>query len=291
MKTTSTILDSLGPARSTREQKRAYLTRIAQGFHATAQGVLRGQYGLIKDDNLKLRKAVRDANDRFMQELTMFGHRVPFMDMPVLQHLQRTPPKNVQDAFQPTTSGLFAKPTTSTQTPGGSGGTFGNTKPVNVGSETPWATVDIPFRASSDEVRQYQNISYMPGFKSFSFEELRLRDYCVQGQAKSGSSGFFFEAPSTASATPDPKQSTSAFGSTPNNAPASGLASHLKATDWSFGSPSGGSNAAPTTNTTTNPLFPGTSQGQPPKGAANLFPSLGHRVSATSTPLGTSFRP
>ena len=71
IRSTSLTLDSLGPARSTKEQKRAYLTKIAQRFNAIALGVLRGRYESIENNDLKLRKEIRDANDSFMQDLSL----------------------------------------------------------------------------------------------------------------------------------------------------------------------------------------------------------------------------
>lgn len=75
-------LEVLGESRETIEQKRAYLLRIAQSFHSQALSALNGRYGSIKSENMKLRKAIRDANDVFMQEMKKNGHLVPFADLP-----------------------------------------------------------------------------------------------------------------------------------------------------------------------------------------------------------------
>ena len=107
---TSGILDSLGESRSTIEQKRTYLSRIAQRFHATATAVLRGRYESINSDSMKLRKQVRDANDKFMHELKSTGHRVPFAPIPTLQHLQHAEGNSAHDALKPTGSSAFNTP-------------------------------------------------------------------------------------------------------------------------------------------------------------------------------------
>ena len=77
-------LEALGQTRESIEQKRAYLSKIAQNFHSQALAALHGRYGAIKEDNMKLRKAIRDANDVFMQDIKNNGHLVPFSELPSL---------------------------------------------------------------------------------------------------------------------------------------------------------------------------------------------------------------
>ena len=319
-KITSTILESLGPARSTREQKRAYLTRIAQQFHSTTSSVLRGRYESIESDDLKLRKEVRDANDGFKRKIMAFGHRVPFMEIPVLQHLQ---PKDVHETPKLTASGLFSKPTTSAGTTGrsGSGGFF--RKPLNVGPKLPKTTVGKAFvprlvneGTSGSSWAHLQNIACTSPFEGFSLEEMRLNDYYLQGEANSDSSEAIFGAAYTSSATPDSKQDGSAFGSAPsifgvpypatstpnpkhsgflfdsvlNNGSASGFGSLGKATTSPFGTTLNGTSAfgaTKNTRSTSSPLSSAPS-GKP---STNLLSSLGSQSQPpkNSTNLFSSF--
>lgn len=174
-------LESLGQARSTIEQKRTYLTRISQRFNATAMAVLRGRYESVEGDYLKLRKQVRDANDNFLQELKSNGHRVPFVPLPVLQHLQTATSQALQGISQPTGSVDLG---------------FGKSGPLTVRSDIP-TTVRYAFQPQvfkpeeyEDPVEvHYQSIPYMPPFTGFSVEELRLKDL-VQVQQDSKPNGF-----------------------------------------------------------------------------------------------------
>lgn len=75
-------LEALGESRESIEQKRAYLSRIAQSFHSQASAALHGRYGAIKSESMRLRKVIRDANDGFMQDIKKNGHLVPFADLP-----------------------------------------------------------------------------------------------------------------------------------------------------------------------------------------------------------------
>ncbi|KAL8823924.1 MAG: hypothetical protein Q9191_005437 [Dirinaria sp. TL-2023a] len=87
-------LEALGESRESIEQKRAYLSRIAQSFHSQASAALHGRYGAIKSESMKLRKVIRDANDGFMQDIKKNGHMVPFADLP---HIPDTAEANESD--------------------------------------------------------------------------------------------------------------------------------------------------------------------------------------------------
>ena len=159
-RSTSDKLESLGQARSTIEQKRTYLTRISQRFNATAMAVLRGRYESVEGDYLKLRKQVRDANDNFMQELKSNGHRVPFVPLPVLQHLQTATSQSLQGISQPTGSVDLG---------------FGKSGFFTVRSDIP-ATVRNGFQPRVFKIEDvedpakvhYQSIPYMPPCTGFS---------------------------------------------------------------------------------------------------------------------------
>lgn len=75
-------LEALGEPRESIEKKRAYLSKVAQKFHDQASAALNGHYGAFKHEGMKLRKDIRDANDRFMQEIKRSGHLVPFSELP-----------------------------------------------------------------------------------------------------------------------------------------------------------------------------------------------------------------
>ncbi|KAL8783805.1 MAG: hypothetical protein Q9195_009272 [Heterodermia aff. obscurata] len=216
IKSTSTALGLLGSDRSSIEQKRTYLTKIAQRFNAIALGVLRGRYDMIEGDQLKLRKHVRDANDGFMRELKSSGHRVPFMTIPKLQLLEGKNSIGAQGTSLPTGSSFFSPPQNSGQATAGIGLGFGKSGPINVGSVpgTRGTAFQPQINLFHDEAPSvhYQNISLMPPFRNFSSEELRLKDY-VQDESTSNNSGNVFGAPwNPAPATSNSAATTSAKG-------------------------------------------------------------------------------
>ena len=77
---TAADLDALGPSRSTLEQKRALLTKVAHDFHDIARQSLRGRYDHIATNNMKLRMIVREANDVFAREMLKNGHSKAFIE-------------------------------------------------------------------------------------------------------------------------------------------------------------------------------------------------------------------
>ena len=219
IKLTSTALASLGSDRASIEQKRTYLTRIAHRFNTIALDVLRGRYDLIEGDKMKLRKHVRDANDGFMRQLKLSGHRLPFVAIPELEYLEGPGGIGAQGTSQPTGSSLFPMPQTNGQAAGGIGGpSFGKSEPIKVGAENP-GTRGATFKPYIEQegtispvMAHYQSISFMPWLAKFSFEELRLKDY-VQVQSTSNNSGNIFGAPwNPAPTTSKPAVTTDANG-------------------------------------------------------------------------------
>ncbi|KAL9600156.1 MAG: hypothetical protein Q9179_003315 [Wetmoreana sp. 5 TL-2023] len=75
---TQNELYALGPSRNTLEEKRAYLTDIAQQYHSLFTQALSGRYHGLSDDSLKVRRYIREANDTFASDMIHYGHSVPF---------------------------------------------------------------------------------------------------------------------------------------------------------------------------------------------------------------------
>ena len=75
---TALELKALGVARTSVEQKRAYLTRIAHDLNRLATQGLRGRYEGVARHDMKLRMKVRDANDQFASEINRNGHFLAF---------------------------------------------------------------------------------------------------------------------------------------------------------------------------------------------------------------------
>ncbi|KAL2054121.1 hypothetical protein ABVK25_005660 [Lepraria finkii] len=88
---TASSLQDLGVGRRTIEQKRAYLTRIAHDFNSLATQGLRGRYDGLTGNDMKLRMKIRDANDRFVQEMNTDGHYLPFLEQIASENTRKTP--------------------------------------------------------------------------------------------------------------------------------------------------------------------------------------------------------
>lgn len=73
---------SLGHPRSSVEDKRLYLSRIAQDFNANMSDTLRGRYEAISSDSVKLRTLIRQMNDDFAEEIINRGHLLSFASIP-----------------------------------------------------------------------------------------------------------------------------------------------------------------------------------------------------------------
>lgn len=277
-RSTSVMLESLGQSRSTIEQKRTYLTRISQRFNATAMAVLRGRYESIDGDYLKLRKQVRDANDNFMQELKSNGHRVPFVPLPTLQHLQNATAQALQGASHPTGSSPFSPPRASDHVSRSSGGSiFGNSGSVAVRSDIP-TTVHHNFQPQfymneiegiPVEVGYFQSILSIQPFVGFSVDELRLKDL-VQVQQDSRINGY-----GTGNGISSTSKSTNLFA-------------NLNPNTSSFSSSSNSVGAANTTNS--KPAFgthgPRDHSTQP---ATSLFASQTNQSSTPSNSTGSNW--
>ncbi|KAL8939654.1 MAG: hypothetical protein Q9216_003230 [Gyalolechia sp. 2 TL-2023] len=76
-------LERLGPSRTTTEEKRTYLTDVAQQLHSLNSQALRGRYHGLMSESLKLRRLVVEANDTFTAKMIKHGHSVSFQDTPI----------------------------------------------------------------------------------------------------------------------------------------------------------------------------------------------------------------
>ena len=134
-------VEALGVARTSVEQKRAYLTRIAHDLNQLAMQGLRGRYDSIAGHDMKLRMKVRDANDWFASEMNRNGHFLAFSLGPFLLNAQA-----------------------------------GKVRPHSPGVETvPFQAYSQRDLEGKDCF--YQSISSMGPYKDHSFEELRLSHY------------------------------------------------------------------------------------------------------------------
>lgn len=176
-------LEDLGCARGTLEEKRAFLTRIAQQFNSLASQAVHGRYETHSANNLKLRRLVREANDSFSSAMKISGHAVPFYE----QSLNGT---NETTGSTSSTSPVFS--TLATKNPHNINLDFSQPTTSLVRASLPFSKTEAFEDFSmhdSGEYNVYQNI-YMTGWsKAASFEELRLSDYIhEQSPAKSTSS-------------------------------------------------------------------------------------------------------
>ena len=138
---TAAELEALGVARTSVEQKRAYLTRIAHDLNQIATQGLRGRYDRIAGHDMKLRMKVRDANDWFASEMNRNGHFLAFSPGPFLLNDQA-----------------------------------GKVRPHSPGAQTvPFQ--GHTEREPGGVNCFYQSISSMGPYKDHSFEELRLSHY------------------------------------------------------------------------------------------------------------------
>ena len=138
---TALELEALGVARTSVEQKRAYLTRIAHDLNQLATQGLRGRYDCIAGHDMKLRMKVRDANDGFASEMNRNGHFLAFSLGPF---------------------GLNAH--------------AGKVRPHRLGTQTMPFQAHTE-RGDDGKDCLFQSISSMRPYKDRSFEELRLSHY------------------------------------------------------------------------------------------------------------------
>jgi len=102
-------LDALGQPRQTLQQKRDYLSKIAESFHSQASAALDGRYGIIKNDKMKIRKEIRDANDAFMREMKINGHLMPFSKIPQVSDTTTDASNPVSSTLEPTATGSSSR--------------------------------------------------------------------------------------------------------------------------------------------------------------------------------------
>ncbi|KAL9609552.1 MAG: hypothetical protein Q9167_005683 [Letrouitia subvulpina] len=146
-------LDECGNSRQTLEQKRTYLTSIAQKFHNLAEKVLWGRYDSISSNDVKLRRQIREENDSFTIEMTLNGHCVAFVDLLDSENHKLTDRND------------------------DSSGSFSKLPPVGLDiphTKTYWWKYREKDTHSS--WIDFQNVCCVEPWSSYSFEELRLRD-------------------------------------------------------------------------------------------------------------------
>ena len=179
---TAAELEASEVSRTSVEQKRAYLTRIAHDLNQLATQGLRGRYDRIAGHDMKLRMKVRDANDCFASEMNRNGHFIAFSLGP----------------FGLTAQASKVRPHRS----------VAQTIPFQVHTE----------RDHEGVVNSFQSISSMEPYKDHSFEELRLSDYS-QAQPPpfpepvTSAPDNLFKAPTPQSLTKPSGQNSSSFGS------------------------------------------------------------------------------
>lgn len=224
-------LERLGPSRTTTEERRTYLTDLAQQLHSLNSQALRGRYHGLPNESLRLRRLVREANDTFTTEMIDHGHCVPFEDTPIY----RNDTLINQDAKDGKRSAKehFGSANPSTTMNGGNLDGFNsysdpNRKAVIESSESAGKKSNVSprspcmngndFQATITESSQgrfdhCQQIFCMEPYRDFSVEELRLNDYLQEpslpaGTSRGGGGGLFGNqagnstsdgAPSTAS--------------------------------------------------------------------------------------------
>ena len=170
IKSTTARLEGLGSARGTPEEKRAFLTKVAQEFNSLASQALRGRYDSLSANHLKLRRLIREANDDFSWGMKKSGHAVPFFEQPQLDR------KKDDVGLLSGSTGVpprKAKPRSSISGEGASGAS-------SVRALLPF-TKNMQFEEfvhQEGPIRHiFQNL-FMTGWsKYYSFEELRLSDY------------------------------------------------------------------------------------------------------------------
>ena len=194
---TSSDLQNLGVGRTTIEQKRAYLTRIAHDFNSLATQGLRGRYDGLTGNDMKLRMKIRDVNDRFVQEMNTNGHYLPFLEQDTSENTRKTP---LFSRFGSSAGSDSNKPIISATNQPSGGGFNPFSQPNKVRILYP-RTTNMPFvehktpGALGIGTEVFQTIACVGDYRRFSLEELRLNDYM---QAQSSSS--------------TPEKASSAFG-------------------------------------------------------------------------------
>jgi len=175
---TMSELEAMSTSRTTIEQKRSYLTGIAQDFKDRASQSLQGRYDSTTTNETKLRMKVCEANDAFALDLRMNGHSVPFIAQ-IADEGKRVGPYS---AFNSTTSVKPVIPQASKS----DGLLFATPENHKVRSPCP-GTAAVPFQFHPHVIKEWptepktmshmQSITFKTPFTKYSFEELRLSDY------------------------------------------------------------------------------------------------------------------
>lgn len=180
IKSTTSRLEGLGSPRGTLEEKRGFLTKIAQEFNSLAAQALRGRYDSLPANNVKLRRLVREVNDTFSHDMKTSGHAVPFVEQP------QGDGKDQNGVPVPNFGAGFGDSATNDQglkvaTP------FSSGKANMSGSPASSVRVLLPFtkdmlyekyiEKDHRESSIFQSICTTAWSRSYSFEEIRLSDY------------------------------------------------------------------------------------------------------------------
>ena len=226
---TASDLQNLGVGRTTIEQKRAYLTRIAHDFNSLATQGLRGRYDGLTGNDMKLRMKIRDENDRFVQEMNTDGHYLPFLEQTASENTRKTPLSFPSSGFGSSADSDSNKPIISAtyQSPfGGFGGVSGKVRILCPGTANMPLLEHKILGNPGTVTDSFQTIACVGDYKHFSFEELRLNDY-MQAQSSSSTpkkapnlfgNPTFGTSLGTVSSADQPKQAQSS-SSTPKKAP------------------------------------------------------------------------
>ena len=170
IKSTTTRLEGLGSARGTPEEKRAFLTKIAQEFNSLASQALRGRYDSLSANHLKLRRSVREANDTFSLGMKKGGHAVPFFEQPQLDRKK--------DDVGPVSAPTVASSRKAISSSPNSGGGLSGASAVRALLPFTKNMRFEKFVQQEGPVQHiFQNIVMTGWSEYYSFEELRLSDY------------------------------------------------------------------------------------------------------------------
>ncbi|KAL8969434.1 MAG: hypothetical protein Q9197_004340 [Variospora fuerteventurae] len=206
-------LNKLGPSRGTTEEKRVYLTELAQQLYGLTSQAVRGRYHALGDESLKLRRFVREANDAFASKMIHHGHSVPFHTTSVAFQGNSDMRRKAATTEASAASGTF---NSDGSVKSGFAG-FGSTMATKVRSKTP-STIGVEFEALQsldDPTAFFHNLYISDRFRNFSPEELRLNDY-LQAQTPP----FSLSGSSLPTGTPKPNN---IFGNAPSSSkPGSG---------------------------------------------------------------------
>ena len=293
-------LDLMGTPRKTIEQKRVYLTSIAQQLHSSAFQALRGRYDIVPTTELRLRTKVRELNDDFALDMKTWGHSAPFVEIPMGKNIQNTSSHGPGLNFDLTKS---TKP--QSVQPNSNGGIFGGFGSSKVGFQN-YRFSTSPFEAcpqleTPEKTLVYQSITFMKPYRNRSFEEIRLSDYL---QVESNLATPSYPSNAAPTAIPGTPSGGSLFGATPSY-PSNATSAVLPGTSSGgslFGAiPSIPKNSAsnPFGSTPSGSLF-GKGQETPSIGAHGAFGSPGsvfgsstavsspnQKAQVSATPLGS----